>query len=376
MVTHLYIHIPFCISKCSYCDFYSVAAGHSGPGDSSEYVNLLLKEMGLRRNIARNLGTIYLGGGTPTLLPAAQTATILSAARETFSVASGAEITIEANPRTISEEKLADLRGAGINRISIGVQSFDDRELYTLGRSHRAEDAFSAVKSARTAGFDNISLDLIYGIPGQDLNGWRETVARALELSPDHVSTYELTPEKDTPLYRNLARGEYSLPDELLVTEMYYSAIEIMEAERYLHYEISNFAKPSYESVHNLNYWDRGEYLGLGAGAHSFFDGKRTGNIRDLTRYKEAVSCSLTASDEETFISADDEFNEMVFLGLRKTEGIDMRRAADTDIERLLKNRAMDELIKLGLIEIRDNYLRLTLKGLVLSSEIMAQILK
>ncbi len=284
MVHYLYIHIPFCIAKCDYCDFYSIPVGRSGADGSWNYVQSLLKEMDLRRDIAGDLRTVYIGGGTPTLLSAEQVAAILSGVREIYSIVSGAEITIEANPGTVSERQFAALRETGINRVSIGLQSLSGPELCTLGRSHTVEDSFAAVSAARKAGFDNISLDLIYGIPGQYMDIWQDTMSMALELFPEHVSAYELTPEENTLLHAKLARGVYALPDESLVIEMYYAALEKMKAHGYLHYEISNFAKPGYESVHNLNYWDRGEYLGVGAGAHSFFKGNRTGNMPALAR--------------------------------------------------------------------------------------------
>src|SRR5208283_2423577 len=332
MVNYLYIHIPFCIAKCYYCDFYSIPVARSGAGEIKKYAEALLDEMSLRRDIAGDLLTVYMGGGTPTLFSAAEVAAILSGAREIFSIVPGAEISIEANPGTITDRQLAALREAGINRISIGIQSLSGSELCTLGRSHNVEDALSAVKSARKAGFDNISLDLIYGIPGQNMDIWKNTISRALELFPEHVSAYELTPEESTLLHAKLARGVYALPDEAVIIEMYYAAIEKMKAHGYIHYEISNFAKRGHEAVHNLNYWDRGEYLGVGAGAHSFFKGKREGNIPDLARYMEAINSSVMPVDEETALTAQDEFNEMIFLGLRKTEGIDMRLIPDKEL--------------------------------------------
>ena len=372
-VHYLYIHIPFCIGKCDYCDFYSVPLGRSGADKSWKYVNALLKEMELRSDSAGNLRTVYLGGGTPTLLSPEQVAAVLSGVREIFSIASGAEITIEANPGTVSGRQLAALRETGINRVSIGMQSLSDGDLSTLGRSHTVGDSLAAVSAARRAGFENISIDLIYGIPGQNMDIWKNTMGRALALLPEHVSAYELTPEKSTPLYNKLARGVYELPEEALVIEMYYAALEKLKAHGYLQYEISNFAKRGYESVHNLNYWDRGEYLGVGAGAHSFFKGKRTGNIPDLARYIELINGKVMPVDEEITLTEQDEFNEMIFLGLRKTGGIDTGLGPDK--EWLLKNKAVNALRRHGLIEIEDRCLRLTLKGLVMSTEVMVQIL-
>jgi|SRR5208283_679157 len=373
MVNYLYIHIPFCIAKCYYCDFYSIPVARSGAGEIKKYAEALLDEMSLRRDIAGDLLTVYMGGGTPTLFSAAEVAAILSGAREIFSIVPGAEISIEANPGTITDRQLAALREAGINRISIGIQSLSGSELCTLGRSHNVEDALSAVKSARQAGFDNISLDLIYGIPGQNMDVWLDTMSRALELSPEHISAYELTPEENTILHTRLTDGYYELPDEELVIEMYYAAVSTMKSDGYLHYEISNFAKPGYECIHNLNYWNRGEYVGIGAGAHSFFNSRRTGNKRDVSYYLEAVKSASLPLDEEINVTEQDVFIEMIFLGLRKTEGINLGLMAESG--RLINNRAADELMRRGLIEIEDNHLRLTSKGLVLSSEVMVQLM-
>ncbi|MBF0505240.1 MAG: radical SAM family heme chaperone HemW [Nitrospirae bacterium] len=373
MVNYLYIHVPFCIAKCHYCDFYSVPVENAGPDATGKYVRTLLKEMKLREGSAGNLKTVYLGGGTPTLLSGSQVADILSGAREIFALVPRAEISIEANPGTVSEAQLAAFRESGVNRISIGVQSLADHELCVLGRRHKVKDAFAAFRAARSAGFDNISLDLIYGIPGQSMDAWENTVSSALDLSPEHVSAYELTPEESTPLQVELAEGVYALPDELLVTEMYYAVIEKMKKYGYLHYEISNFAKPAYECAHNLNYWNRGEYLGIGAGAHSYFDGKRSGTLRDLARYVESIEGGTVPVDEEVNITEQDEFKEMIFLGLRKIEGIDLRLMPESG--KLLTNKAVDDLIHHGLIEIKDQYLRLTAKGLVLSTEVMVRIL-
>ncbi|MBF0559966.1 MAG: radical SAM family heme chaperone HemW [Nitrospirae bacterium] len=373
MVHYLYIHVPFCVAKCDYCDFYSIPVARTGSDEIKEYAVALLDEMALRREVAGDLRTVYLGGGTPTLFSAEEVSALLSGAREIFSIVQGAEITIEANPGTITDRQLAGLREAGINRISIGMQSLSGRELCTLGRSHNAEDALSAVKSARQAGFDNISLDLIYGIPGQNMEVWQDTMLRALELLPEHISAYELTPEENTRLHTRLANGFYELPEEQLVIGMYYEAVRMMQSHGYRHYEISNFAKPGCESIHNLNYWDRGEYLGIGAAAHSFVNGMRTGNKRDIARYMESVKNEVMPVDEEIYVTEQDAFREMIFLGLRKTEGIDLDTIAESGMS--LKKSAVDELAGHGLIEIKDNRLRLTTKGLVMSSEVMVRLM-
>ncbi|NTU43857.1 MAG: radical SAM family heme chaperone HemW, partial [Nitrospirales bacterium] len=259
MIRSLYIHIPFCIRKCSYCDFYSI------PFDSSladEYTRAICREMELRGGLAADLRTVYLGGGTPTMLSVKNLGDIMACIEKTFALAPGAEVSIESNPRTITREKARALREAGIKRISIGVQSFRDRELLILGRSHNTEDALRAVEIAREAGFSDISLDLMYGIPGQGLSDWEESLSAVLALRPEHISTYELTPEGGTPIAARLQRGDLILPPEETVEEMYFRTIDALEGQGYRHYEISNFSLPGHECRHNLNYWERGEYLG------------------------------------------------------------------------------------------------------------------
>ncbi len=368
-VEYLYIHIPFCIRKCPYCDFYSVPFR---PQLAEAYVNALCTEMELRRDAAKDLRTVYMGGGTPGILSGDEIAGILTAAKATFSIRPGAEITVETNPGTVSLEKMKILHGAGVNRISIGVQSLHERELAALGRSHTADDALRAVHDARGAGFDNISIDLIYGIPGQTLQTWEATVLKALESSPEHISTYELTPEKNTPLYRSIGQGAVTLPDEEIVTEMYYRGTGLLKEHGYVHYEISNCAKPGYECVHNLNYWNRGEYLGLGTGAHSFSNARRSGKIKAVSGYIQSIAKGDIPVTEELDIKGADEIREFIFLGMRTLAGLDIRQVPGG--ESILKSKAVEELVRLGLVEIAGDFLRLTGKGLVLSNEVFVRM--
>lgn len=393
MVEFLYIHIPFCIKKCIYCDFYSV------PFKShivEHYIKALCKEIRLKRCTVNNLKAIYIGGGTPTILSAESISKILNAIKESYSIMPDAEITIEANPNTITGKKIEELLKLGINRISIGIQSFIDDELAVLGRSHNAGEAVKAVNAARKAGFKNISIDLIYGMPfyksqipnhKSQIKNWQYSLQKALEFNPEHISTYELTPEKDTPLYDDIKNGRLAMPDEGVISEMYYKGIDMLKDNGYIHYEISNFAKPGRECIHNLNYWNRGEYIGIGAEAHSFFNEKRTVNVRDVMRYIETVNIGMTPVDEEsgspknqeifwgesTEITPEDALKEFIFLGLRKIEGIDIAKIPDE--KRALIKKAVDDLASHGLIEVKDNYLQLTRKGLLLSSEVIVQIL-
>jgi oxygen-independent coproporphyrinogen-3 oxidase len=379
MVNYLYIHIPFCIKKCIYCDFYSIPFKSR---TAEDYIKALCKEIELRKDIVCNLTTIYIGGGTPTILTEKEIAGIFHAIRDNYSINSDAEITIEANPRTITAEKAEKLLESGINRISIGIQSFVDNELITLGRSHDSDDAIKAVKDVRQAGFKNISIDLIYGIPylksqisnlKSQINNWEYSLSKAIDLLPEHISTYELTPEKNTPLYEDIKNGRIIMPDEGVISEIYYKGIDILEEQGYVHYEISNFAKPGYECRHNLNYWNRGEYLGIGAGAHSFFWGKRTGNARDIKHYIESIDNNKIPVAEEHYITNDEALKEFIFLGMRKTDGIDMKFFPEK--KRVLMKKAVEDLASHGLVELHGSYLRLTRKGLILSNEVIVQVL-
>ncbi|MBZ0157165.1 MAG: radical SAM family heme chaperone HemW [Alphaproteobacteria bacterium] len=370
MTESLYIHIPFCVRKCIYCDFYSLPL--SVP-DTGTYVEALCAEMALRRGAARNLRTVFIGGGTPTLLSATEAARLLDTAAALFSLRSDAEITIEANPGTITMKKASDLRAAGVNRMSIGVQSLIDEELSLLGRAHSARDALAAMEAVRKAGFENLSLDLMYGLPGQKMASWEYSLENSIGLTPEHFSTYELTPEEGTPLARLLEEGRLALPPEETVTDMYYRGIDLLAENGYMHYEISNFAKPGRSCAHNLTYWRREEYLGIGAAAHSFLHEKRTANFRDLRRYIDTVARGVLPVEEESGTSSIEAQKEMLFLGLRTSEGIDMERSPLR--EPLEKSKTVEECIRLGLLEREGPRLRLGRRGLVLSSEILVKIL-
>jgi oxygen-independent coproporphyrinogen-3 oxidase len=383
MVNYLYIHIPFCTKKCIYCDFYSIPfKSHI----AEDYIKALCKEIELRKDIVGNLTTIYIGGGTPTILSGKEIAGLLQAVRDNYAIDPDAEITIEANPRTISEDKAKKLLDSGINRISIGIQSLIDKELIILGRSHNAEDAIEAVKDVRSAGFKNVSIDLIYGIPSQkfqisnfkfQIQNWEYSLQKALKLSPEHISIYELTPEENTSLYEDIKSGRLAMPEEGVISEMYYKGIDILKDHGYVHYEISNFARKyednGYECRHNLNYWNRGEYLGIGAGAHSFFGSKRTGNARDISFYIESIDNNKMPVAEEHYITNDEALKEFIFLGMRKTDGIDMNFLPEK--KRVLIKKAVEDLASHGLVEFKDSHLRLTRKGLILSNEVIVQVL-
>ncbi|MBI5409706.1 MAG: radical SAM family heme chaperone HemW [Nitrospirae bacterium] len=403
MPTALYVHIPFCLKRCIYCDFVS---GIYEPEKAGAYIEALKKEV--QGRMIKGISTLYIGGGTPTALATDVLADLIKYIFSLFQFAENYEATIEANPGTIDKEKLQAIRSSGINRISIGVQSFNDDELAFLGRIHSSGDAEQAVHLARSAGFENIGIDLIYGIPGPSIESWKRTLEEAVRLKPQHISTYELTVEEGTELSEYLmdhphpnplpsrervlkksppsprGRGiggggnNLSMPEEDTIIEMYEYTIDYLTANGYVHYEISNFALPGYQCRHNLNYWDRGEYYGVGLGAHSFIDGKRFYNTDNLDEYLKMISEGKSPIKETEDITADKAFFEAFFLGLRKTEGINLKAFSERygkDILQLYGEK-IGELQDAGLMELGTNrlnrYLRLTRKGILLSNEIFA----
>jgi len=376
----LYIHIPFCIKKCLYCDFLSVSYNESL---AKAYTDALCKELVLKKNLAGGLKTIYIGGGTPTILPDECFKQLFTCLKENYSLAASAEITVEANPGTVDKAKINTLLSLGVNRISIGVQSFNDDELKTLGRIHTSDEAMRAIEAIKKSGIKNFSIDLMYGIPGQTLDSWKHTLAKAVEFSPAHISSYELTPEKNTPLYEmintppppsplgKVGQERVKMPDEELILSMYNYAIDYLASKGYEHYEISNFAMPQFRCIHNLHYWDRGEYIAAGAGAHSFIKGFRSKNTEDLRRYIKDLNKRIIPETESTEIKCEDAIKEFIFLGLRKTEGISLSKAEELGPDMPSVCR---ELIEEGHLEIKGGYLRLTRKGLPIANAVIVRI--
>ncbi|MFN3480417.1 MAG: radical SAM family heme chaperone HemW [Thermodesulfovibrionales bacterium] len=367
-VSYLYIHIPFCLRKCLYCDFLSI------PFDQSveeKYIDTLIKEIELKRHNLGRLKTIYIGGGTPTVLSINGLYRLCQKLKD-IPWSEDIEITIEANPGTIDSQKIRTLKEFGVNRFSLGIQSFIDRELELLGRIHNSCEGIRAIKLIKDESVKNLSIDLIYGIPGQSITDWQYNLSRAIEYSPEHISTYELTPEKETPLYDLITEGRFKKPDEDRIIDMYYHTIERLNGAGYIHYEISNFAKDGFQCRHNLNYWDRGEYIGVGAGAHSFEDEIRRVNLRDVRRYIDTVKKGLSPYEEETVISKTEALKEYLFLGLRKREGIDagaIKERFKIDII-----TASSDLISNGLLEVKGDSLRLTSRGITLSNLIIVRL--
>ncbi|MDP2960909.1 MAG: radical SAM family heme chaperone HemW, partial [candidate division Zixibacteria bacterium] len=281
MPTGIYIHIPFCLSKCPYCDFNSIVYNSEL---AEEYVKSLIKEIQLfSQNVNGKVvaETIYFGGGTPSILKSSQLGDILEKLFTSFGIQADSEMSLEANPGTLTRIKTKELKGLGFNRVSLGAQSFIDEELKTLGRVHTSKQAVKSYKILRDF-FENLNLDLIFGIPGQKLKTWRKSLNMALKLLPEHLSTYSLTLEEGTPFYLLWKDKKLSLPEEDSVRKMYLEAIGLLKSQGYRHYELSNFALKGFECRHNLRYWDGTEYIGFGAGAHSYQKGIRWGNIKDI----------------------------------------------------------------------------------------------
>ncbi|HEY6189000.1 MAG TPA: radical SAM family heme chaperone HemW [Pyrinomonadaceae bacterium] len=371
----IYIHIPFCRSRCSYCDF---ATGAYEGALAARYVDALCSEIETfaQGSATEEVDTIYLGGGTPSLLSPAQAARILEAVRVRFKVIDDAEVTMEMNPGTVTLEVLREFRRLGINRASFGAQTFDDRELRRLGRQHTAGDVRRTIEDLRMAGFDNVSFDLIAGLPGQTLDGWSRNLDEALRLRPQHLSLYLLEVHEATPLAEQIRRGALPKPDDDLAALMYELMIEKACAEGYEHYEISNLCLHGYQSRHNTKYWLGEPVYGFGCSAHSY-DGERRrwANERDALRYTVLMETGHTPVVETTELDERDAQAEAVFLGLRLLQrGLSLRgyrTRFGTDLRERYA-RDMARLSEAGLISLEDDLLRLTPHGALLSNEVFA----
>lgn len=316
----IYVHIPFCRSKCQYCDFYSLSDARERLMD--EYLRAIcthIREAG-PLTPAYRVDTVYFGGGTPSYFGDSGIATIMNAIRKHFDVDANAEITFEANPDSVTPRLLRRLRAEGFNRVSLGIQTDDDAILRDIGRPHTYRQAIQAVKQIRQAGFQNLSVDLMYGLPGQTLEGWKKTVENIMELQPEHISCYGLKLEENTPLYAR--RDECNLPDDDLQADMYLAAVELLRQKDYRQYEISNFARRGMASRHNLKYWNGGEYLGFGPDASSDFAGKRFSMVRDIRAYISGVTSGGQVLRESQELHNRDRAGEYLMLRLRTSAGI------------------------------------------------------
>ena len=365
----LYIHIPFCRRKCAYCNFYSIVREK----DPSPFIHALLKELSLYTHEFDCFDTVYIGGGTPSILPVQSIADILTAVGRNYPILPEPEITLEVNPGDAEAAYLESLRLSGVNRINIGIQSFDDRLLRFLGRRHDRRQAVAAIENAVAAGFDNIGLDLIYGIPGQTLGLWRETLALALAFGPHHLSCYQLTLEADTPLGQQAADSLFELPVEAAQAEFFFATADFLENAGYIHYEVSNFARSaSLFSRHNQKYWQHQPYLGLGPSAHSFCRGKRWWNHRSVEKYVGALLNGEMPVEDAEILTADQLRMEALFLGFRTRGGIDL-----CDFEEKYrcnpldgKRDALQRLAAAGLIEISGGRIRPTRTGLAVADQL------
>ena len=374
----LYLHLPFCRAKCPYCDFYSLA-GRTGLIEG--YLDCLALQARRMAQPAwtgtRRVSTIFFGGGTPSLLSPEQLAGLLDLCRRLFPPATARiETTVEVNPATVDQSGLDRLRRAGFNRISIGVQSLDDRMLGRIGRVHTAADAVRTVRLARRAGFTNLSLDLMYGLPGQDLATWERTLCQALDLAPDHLSLYELTIEQGTPFARRAAAGELRLPDEEEVLAMMDRGRDLAGQAGLARYEISNYARPGRECRHNLIYWHNGSYLGLGASAVSCLSGHRLRAVADVEEFRRRILAGHPFWDEEERLDRKTRFRETVVTGLRLIRGVCLTslRARFAIDARAYYGPLLDELAREGLLAVEEDRLRLTDKGLLLANQVMARL--
>jgi oxygen-independent coproporphyrinogen-3 oxidase len=369
----LYIHIPFCLSKCHYCDFYSLTSISAIP----DFLDALFKEMEMYRNRFNPFDTVYIGGGTPSLLSPQQLESVLIKVRENFNLISNTEITpemtIETNPANLNRSFLESMREIGINRINIGVQSFDQKVLDFLGRRHSLKQAMSALEASRAAGFHNIGLDLIYGVPAQDIGSWLDTLKQAVVFSPEHISCYQLTLEAKTPLGIRCQAGEFSIPGEELQYEFFMKTSGFLEDAGYIHYEVSNFARGTeHTSRHNQKYWDHSPFLGLGPAAHSLQCNQRWWNHRFLDQYLAAINARNLPVEETETLTMEQLRLEALYLGLRTKKGIflqDFKNQYHYDLF-TEKKEILTKLEKEGFISIQNGYLYPTQTGLAVADSL------
>ena len=372
----LYIHIPFCVKKCEYCDFLSWSAGEE---EREQYVNALLSEIESYKEFAKGyrVSTVFIGGGTPSVLLPKQMERILQKVYEVFDLEKRPEITIEVNPGTVDEEKLQCYKENKINRLSIGLQSVKDDKLRLLGRIHTYQDFVDSYELARKVGLDNISLDLISSIPGQNLQEWKEELETAAAQKPEHISVYQLIIEEGTPFYEKYAEHPELLPDEETSREIYLWTGKFLKEAGYEQYEISNYAKSGKESRHNLKYWERGDYLGLGLGAASMVRNIRMSNTKDMKVYLERCSQPKTMREDVQFLEEPRQMEEFMFLGLRKTRGIskkEFRRIFGRDID-MVYEKALHKCLENGMLVEHKDWISLSEEGVLLSNAVLSEFL-
>ena len=380
----IYIHIPFCVKKCDYCDFLSAPCDDE---TKKNYVDALCREIEWAKDCLDEylVDTVFIGGGTPSILEGKQIEKIMGTLRSCAKISSDAEITIECNPGTLDKEKLEAYKSAGINRISLGLQSANDTELKSIGRIHNYEDFKKSFNLARLAGFKNINVDLMSALPEQTVDSYKETLAKVVTLNPEHISAYSLIVEDETPLKERVENGLVELPNEDDEREMYYYTKKFLEKTGYKRYEISNYAKDGFECRHNIGYWKRVEYLGFGIGAASLFEGKRFSNTPDINRYINMLEKDFLNADEvwesinesEEVLTKNDEMEEFMFLGLRMMDGIkksDFKQIFGTDIYSVY-GEILEKLESQALLVIDGDSIRLTDRGIDISNQVLANFL-
>lgn len=367
----IYVHIPFCVRKCHYCDFPSFESSQFHT--HNDYIRRLVEEIRSNKDTEARTDSIFIGGGTPSAIDENFIKEIMEELFESFRVTKDAEITIEANPCTLTEKKLVSYRKAGINRISIGVQSFNDENLKTLGRLHKAEDAGKAFYRARKAGFENINLDLMFAYPNHDLKSWSKTLEKAVRLDPEHLSFYSLQLEEGTELFERYMNNQVEMPSEECDRAMYHEAVNFLTNHGYEHYEISNCAKAGKACKHNLKYWNLDNYLGIGLGAHSFMNGIRWSNTKDLKTYING-----NIKNREHSNSFFDNVSDYMITALRLADGIDLekfRNRFGKDLFEIYEREIpkIEYYKEQGLLELTENRLRITRRGIDISNKILEE---
>lgn len=371
----IYIHIPFCKKRCTYCDFYTETTLKNIP----QIINSIVLELAIRKNYLNNstINTIYFGGGTPSLLNKEDFSRIFEAIYSNYNVSKDAEITFEANPDDLNEDFFESIKSIPFNRISIGIQSFDDEDLKRINRRHNSSQALTAVENAKNAGFKNISIDLIYGLPYQTIQKWEKQLKMALNLEVQHISIYGLTYEEGTALYVQREKGKITpVVDETMI-EMYQLMVEMFEQKGFNAYEISNFCLPEYKSKHNTSYWNQEPYLGIGPSAHSYNIATRQWNISSVSKYIEAIDKNTNFFEMEE-LSVDDQYNDFVMVSLRTSKGLDLE-LLECKFGHFYKTFCL-ESIKSYLdnkkVEIKDGKLSLTKEGIQISNLILIDLMK
>lgn len=364
----LYVHIPFCLRKCAYCDFVSCSG-------MEQYFDRYVEQVGkeAKNYEGEAADTVFIGGGTPTVLTAEQILRLGKNISDYIEIDGNAEYTIESNPKTLTEDKLEAIKKIGVNRISIGVQSFNDAELKSVGRVHTADEAIETIESVKKYGFDNINLDIMMNLPKQTDESLKNTLLTATELEPSHLSCYSLILEENTPLYHDYETGKYNEPNQETDRRRYHEMIKLLRKKGYFQYEISNFSKPGRECRHNIKYWNCEEYIGLGAAAHSYYKGRRYSNTADIRKYIEGNS----GYENVEVLSEKDRISEYMIMKLRMTEGVDEKVFFDKfgfKIEDIYKKQ-LESFLSKGLMRHKNGFYSLTEYGTDISNYVMCEFL-